>query len=44
MFHVIWVAIVETIVIKPGPELTRPRGRVPGFIGQPGKIKKKLNF
>jgi hypothetical protein len=32
--------MVTDIVIKPGPGLIRPRGRIPGFIGQPGKLKK----
>jgi len=30
---------VETIVIKPGPGVDPARGRVPGFMGQPGSTR-----
>jgi hypothetical protein len=35
-------SIAKSIVIKPSPGVDPVRGWVPGFMGQPRKIKKKI--
>jgi hypothetical protein len=35
------LALLPLIIIKPGPGLIQTRNRIPGFMDQPEKIKKK---